>query len=306
MAAAERGGYAVGYFESWNLESLQGVIDAAEMADSPVIVGFSGINLPDPRRLAPERLELYAALGHAACATTRVPAAFLFNESPNAAWLERAVELGFNLIMFADEHMAPDELRERVRRTVAMAAGRAAVEAEMAALPGVASGLDELPGALALTDPDEAARFVADTGVDALAVSLGNVHLHGRRTVGLDLERLEAIRARVQVPLVLHGASSVGDEALRQAIRRGIRKINVGSALRSAFYTAVQSSVLATGSVFNPYEVMGSGREGDVLLAGRLAVRDLVQAKMHLFGSAGHAADHATASAPASYPSAGS
>jgi ketose-bisphosphate aldolase len=294
MAGAERGGYAVGYFESWNLESLQGVIDAAEEADSPVIVGFSGLNLPDPRRLSPERLELYAALGHAACATTRVPTALLFNESPDAAWLEHAVDLGFNLIMFADEHMAHDELREQVRRTVAMAAGRAAVEAEMAALPGVASGLDELPGTLALTDPDQAAQFVADTGVDALAISLGNVHLHGRRTVGLDLARLEAIRACVHVPLVLHGASSVGDDALHQAIRRGIRKINVGSALRTAFYTAVKSRVLASGSAFNPYEVMGSGREGDVLLAGRLAVRDLVQAKMRLFGSAGHAADHAS------------
>src|SRR5438552_9521021 len=103
MAAAERGDYAVGYFESWNLESLQGVVDAAEAADSPVIVGFSGINLPDPRRLAGERLELYAALGRAACATTHIPAALIFNESPYSPWLERAVELGFNLVMFADE-----------------------------------------------------------------------------------------------------------------------------------------------------------------------------------------------------------
>src|SRR5262249_11661612 len=73
MADAERGGYAVGYFESWNLESLQGVVDAAEAAGSPVIVGFSGINLPDPRRAPPERLELYAALGRAACDGAGVP-----------------------------------------------------------------------------------------------------------------------------------------------------------------------------------------------------------------------------------------
>src|SRR5262245_23545477 len=81
MHEAERGGYAVGYFESWNLESLQGVLDAAETARSPVIVGFSGLNLPDERRLAVERLALYAALGLAACESSPVPAALLFNES---------------------------------------------------------------------------------------------------------------------------------------------------------------------------------------------------------------------------------
>src|SRR5207247_4882554 len=136
---------AVGYFESWNLESLQGVIDAAEVAASPVIVGFSGINLPDPRRGMPERLELYAAMGRAACETTPVPAALIFNESPCLDWLEKAVVLGFNTVMFADEHMPPEKLRERVRQTVRMAAGRAAVEAEMAALPGVAAGRSEDP-----------------------------------------------------------------------------------------------------------------------------------------------------------------
>jgi fructose/tagatose bisphosphate aldolase len=289
MADAERGGYAVGYFESWNLESIQGVIDAAEATGSPVIVGFSGINLPDPRRALPERLELYAALGLAACAGASVPAALLFNESPDLAWIERAIGLGFNLVMFADEELPPARLEDGVRRTVALAAGHAAVEAELDALPGVASGLDRPPEAIALTDPDEAARFVERTGVDALAVSLGNVHLHGRGSVGLDLARLRAIRARVRVPLVLHGGTSIDDDALVAAVRVGIRKINVGSALRSAFYRAVRASIAAIGEPFNPYQVVGAGLDGDVLLAGRRAVSELVGAKMRLFGSAGRA-----------------
>jgi ketose-bisphosphate aldolase len=287
LEAAERGGYAVGYFESWNLESLQGVLDAAEAAASPVVVGFSGVHLPDPRRLASEQLALYADLGRAACESARVPAALLYNESPYLDWIRAALDLGFNAVMFADEHLSPEALRDRVRETVALARGRAAVEAEMAALPGVAGGLDEPPAALELTDPDAAADFVAQTGVHALAVSLGNVHLHGRRQVGLDLERLRAIRAKVRVPLVLHGATSVADEALRQAIRGGIRKVNVGSALRSAFYRAVRERVRAGGEDFNPYEVVGSGRANDILTAGRLAVREVVRRKMELFGSAG-------------------
>ena len=287
LAEAERSGYAVGYFECWNLESLQGVIDAAEMVSAPVIVGFSGVNLPDPRRQAGERLELYAALGRAACETARVPAALLFNESPHLDWIGRAIELGFNAVMFADERMGLDDLPEQVRRTVALAAGRAAVEAEMAALPGVASGLDEIPSAMELTDPEAAARFVADTGVDALAVSVGNLHLHGRRQVELDIDRLQAIRRRVQVPLVLHGATSVADSSIRRAIEAGIRKINVSSALRSAFFRAVKEHIATSEEKFNPYEVLGSGLPADVLLAGRIAVRHLVCAKMQLFGSAG-------------------
>jgi fructose-bisphosphate aldolase class II len=117
------------------------------------------------------------------------------------------------------------------------------------------------------------------------------MHLHGRRKVLLDLDRLQVIRERVGVPLVLHGASSIDDEALQLAIRGGIRKINIGSTLRTAFYRAVHERIMSTGTTFNPYEVLGSGLEGDILLAGRLAVRNLVREKMHLFGSAGRASD---------------
>jgi fructose/tagatose bisphosphate aldolase len=289
MEDAERGGYAVGYFESWNLESLQGVIDAAEDEKSPVIVGFNGIDLPDPRRLADERLELYASLGRAACEQTTAPAALLFNESPHPAWVERSIELGFNVVMFSDDHLPPDELRDQVRWTVQIASGRAAVEAEMEAVPGLVSGLHDVPTTIDLTDPDKVAKFVVETGIDALALSLGQVHLHGRKTVGLDLDRLRRIRAGVDIPLVLHGATSIDDTALREAIRHGIRKINVGSALRAAFYRALMDRIAVTGPDFNPYEVVGSGRRDDVLMAGRLAVRAVVQEKMRLFGSAGRA-----------------
>ena len=131
--------------------------------------------------------------------------------------------------MFADEHLPADELRERVKETVAAAAGRSAVEAEMAALSGATRGLDQVPEAMGLTDPAAAAEFVEETGVDALAVSLGNVHLHGRQKVGLDLGRLRAVRRRVNIPLVLHRATSADDRAIREAVAEGIRKINVGS-----------------------------------------------------------------------------
>ena len=287
MADAENGGYAVGYFESWNLESLQAVIEAAEELRSPVIVGFSGMHLPDARRAVNERLELYAAMGLAACKTSSVATAIIFNECPHMEWLQKAVALGFNMVMFADETLTTQQLWRRVRETVVMAGGRAAVEGELQALPGVAAGLATKPAAVSLTGPDEAARFVEHTGVDSLAVSLGQAHLHGRAKLELDLDRLAAIRGRVGVPLVLHGATSVDDGSIQAGIRIGLRKINVGSALRRAFFAGVKSKIAQVGEDYNPYEVLGSGRGDDLMLAGKLAMKSVVKEKILLFGSAG-------------------
>src|SRR5512135_3201968 len=143
MADAERRSYAVGYFESWNLESLQAAADAAEATRSPVILGFSGLTLPDARRVVHDRLAYYAALGLAACRDLAVPACLLFNESPHLNWVMDAIDQGFNLVMFSDDEL-PDAAQAAVVRQVverAHAAG-AEVEAEMAGLPGVHGGLE--------------------------------------------------------------------------------------------------------------------------------------------------------------------
>ena len=102
MRRAVEGGYAVGYFESWNLESLQGVIDAAEETRSPIIIGFNGDFLSRPTRLAAERLAWYAALGRAAAESASVPCGLIFNECPRDDWVRAAIEAGFNLVMLAD------------------------------------------------------------------------------------------------------------------------------------------------------------------------------------------------------------
>src|ERR1700678_2627117 len=101
MKRAVSGQYAVGYFESWNLESLQGVIDAAEQTDSPIILGFNGAFLSG-QRTEPERLELYAALGRAAAESSSVPCGLIFNECPWDDWVLKAIDVGFNLVMLAD------------------------------------------------------------------------------------------------------------------------------------------------------------------------------------------------------------
>jgi fructose/tagatose bisphosphate aldolase len=290
MARANEGSYAVGYFESWNLESLLAVADAAAATRSPVILGFSGIYLPHPDRVVKDPLGTYATMGLDVCRRLSVPACLLFNESPNLEWVFEAIELGFGLVMFTDDTLGAAEQTARVREVVARAHAKgAAVEAELASLPGLGGEATDTQGDLHLTDPKEAAQFVEVTGVDALAVNVGQVHLHGRRRAPLDLSRLASISERVKVPLVLHGASSIGADDMRAAIAGGIRKVNVGSVLKQRFLLAMRDRCGELSDSFNPYEAVGSGLRGDVLAAGRLAMRETAAQLMHLFGSAGNA-----------------
>ena len=292
MEDAERRGYAVGYFESWNMESLLAVADAAEAVRSPVILGFSGIALPHPARAVKEHLADYFALGAAVCDRLPVPACLLFNESARFDWVEEAVRLGFGLVMFTDEELPyVDQVAQAGRAArIAHAAG-AAAEGEMDSLPGVAGTLNAPPPAPPLTDPEAARQFVRATEVDSLAVSVGQVHLHGRSPVRLDLERVAALKAAVPVPLALHGATSVTRADLGGVIQRGIRKINVGSILKQTFFETMRAAGNRAGDGYNPYEVIGSGGARDVMAAGRAAMQRVVQEYMELFGSARKADD---------------
>lgn len=290
MAAAEAGGYAVGYFESWDMASLMAVADAAKLTRSPVLLGFSGLYLSHQARLVEEPLSAYAALGLEVCRQLPVPAALVYNESPDAASVLEAARLGFSLVMYSDENLDADVQRKRVRE-VAEKAHRlgAAVEGEIAALPGMGGLLAEPLSETPLTGIEAALEFVTETSVDALAVNLGQMHLHGRRELGLDLDLLRELRRRLAIPLVLHGASSVRRDDLRAATKAGIGKINVGSLLKQTYFETLKAACNDVGEGYNPYIVVGSGLEDDVLVAARLALKDVVADLMRLFGSAGQA-----------------
>jgi len=289
MKAAEEGQYAVGYFESWNLESLLATADAAEATHSPVILGFSGLYLPHPRRQVREPLSVYAAMGLAVCRHLTVPCCLLFNESPELDWVLESIDLGFNLVMFTDEKLDAGELISKVARVVEKAHARGvAVEGEMNALPGI-HGEIEAGNVVPPDDPGTARAFVERTGVDALAVNVGQMHTHGRSQMRLDLERLAELRQAVPVPLVLHGASSIYPPDLVEAIRLGVRKINVGSILKRTYLETLREASNQLGDAYNPYDVMGSGFPEDVLTKARVAVQERIAELMHLFGSAGKA-----------------
>jgi ketose-bisphosphate aldolase len=281
MADARRGHYAVGYFESWNLGSLQGVLDAAETVRAPVIIGFNGEFLSRPERRAVERLALYAALGKAAAQSSTVPCGLLFNECPNDSWVLAAAESGFNLVMLADPQAPYEDYVLRVKRIVEFSHPRGVlVEAEIDELPSGASGRVE--GEARLTDPALAEEFVRETGIDLLAVSVGNVHI---RTIGeqpLDLNHLATLCERIHVPLVLHGGSGITTDSLREAIRLGVSKVNYGTYLKQRYLAAMRDAVSQDAS--NPHTLWGMGDAEDVMVIGRLAVRDAVLERIEMLG----------------------
>ena len=160
-----------------------------------------------------------------------------------------------------------------------------AVEAELGVLP---NGSREHAGATSsLTDPDQAAAFVRETGIDVLAVSAGNVHvmLDGQRD--LNLPHLAAIRQKVDVPLALHGGSGIAADSLAEAIAMGVAKVNFGTYLKQR-YLAASARALATADA-NPHHILGDGGDADILLVGRRAVRDAVLERIGSLGCCGKA-----------------
>ena len=186
LAGALEGGYAVGYFEAWDGYSLEATVDAAEAEQAPVIVGF-GCLMVDRAWLDAGGIETLGCLGRAAAERAGVPVSFLLNEAHTFEQAVRGIDAGFNAVMMDTSGWPPAEAATSVARLVGVAHARGvAVEAELGRLPTAVGGrIDD--SAASLTDPDEAAAFARATGVDCLAVSVGNVHLLTGRSAPVDL-----------------------------------------------------------------------------------------------------------------------
>ncbi len=288
LRRAVKGKYAIGYFESWNIESLQGVIDAAEQSRSPMIIGFNGDFLSHPDRRAAERLAWYAALGRSAAESATVPCGFIFNECPRDEWIRSAVLAGFNLVMPADPGASAEEWPARVSALTQFAHEHGvAVEAEIGELPCGAAGGD--PSGGTPTDPEAAAAFVEATGVDLLAVSVGNVHIKVDGQQALDLDLLERIHSRVPVPLVLHGGTGISSSSLQEAIALGVAKVNYGTYLKQRYLKTIHHMLTADRASPDPHRLLGLGGAEDLMVAGRLAVRDAVLERLGWLGCEGKA-----------------
>ncbi|HSV30458.1 MAG TPA: class II fructose-bisphosphate aldolase [Atribacteraceae bacterium] len=291
LQSARDNRYAVGYFESWNLESLLAVADAAELARSPVIIGFNGGFLENPVRRFPEHLTHYAALGRSVAQQATVPMALLLNEAGRIATLIRGLESGFNAVMYASPSGGSyDELVRETRCLVdAARVHHGAVEGELGELPW-ADRKSGTWGGGEKTDPETARKFVHQTGVDALAVAVGNVHVLETEKVSLDFPLLRSLCKAVPVPLVLHGGTGIDREALREAVSLGITKVNVGTLLKRTWLNTVRTRLSSLEIEYSdPHELLGQGGGQDVLQEARDCLREEIGHFLSILGSAGKA-----------------
>lgn len=284
LADATRGGYAVCYCESWNMESLQAVVEAAEELRSPIIAGFNGGFLMHTQRAKPARLAYYAGLS-LALRNTNAPVAFLLNETGSLTQIEEGIALGFNAVMVENDHLPADEYTRLVKRVAGIAHPQGvSVEAQIGRLPDGSGHLGAEP-----TDPEIARAFVEETAVDALSVAVGNVHILTEGKATVDLGALARIREAVKIPLVLHGGTGIPLDVAPDCIRLGVAKVNFGTMLKQAYLEAVREKLEVYRTPMSPHPFLGMGGSQDITVAGAEAVKMKTKTLLQAFGSVGKA-----------------
>jgi len=297
LKKAQREAYAVGAFNIQNLESLLAVVEAAAEEKSPVIVAVT------PSAIKYGGLNFLAGLIKTAAEALPIPMSLHLDHGEEVETVKKCLEAGFTSVMIDGSHLPFEENISLTKHVVDLAHQKGvSVEGELGRLAGIEEKTVAEREAV-LTDPIEAEEFVRRTSVDALAVSIGTSHgaYKFKGEPKLDFERLKQIRERVDVPLVLHGASSVPqwiiekatkygaelagakgipEDHIKKAIALGITKINIDTDLRLAFTATIREVLATSPKEFDPRKILGPAKE---------AMKEVVKAKMRLFGSSGKA-----------------
>jgi len=286
---AEEGNYAVGAFNAVNMESAQAIFAAAERERAPFLIQITQTTIAYTE---PEELfAVVRALGERAT----VPFAIHLDHGRSFELVMRFLRLGMTSVMIDGSLQAdgksPRSYEENVEVTrkvveAAHAIG-VTVEGEIGRLGIIDANKEDH-----LTVPAEAKKFVEDTGVDLLAVGIGTTHGLYKGTPKIAHDRLADIHKATPVPLVMHGGTGVPDEAVRKAVELGIRKINIDTQIRVAFYDAVAEQIHAAEKEHAEADASGGVRKYDIrklLAPARDAMTDVIAEKMRLFGSTGKA-----------------
>lgn len=268
---ARAGGYAIGAFNVYNLEGVRAVVTAAEAESSPAML-----------QLHPAALKFggapLIALSLAAARDSTVPIGVHLDHSSSVSDISAALAAGVRSIMADGSQLDyAGNLKFTRGMTTLAHASEGFVEAELGRLSGTEDGLSIPEYQARLTDPRQASEFVGATGIDALAVCIGNAHGPYRGEPNLDFDRLAALRTQVDVPLVLHGASGLPEVLVRRAIGLGVCKFNVNTELREAYMRAL----VAAGAVECPPDML------DWMQSAVHAMYEVVTRKLVLFGSNG-------------------
>jgi fructose-bisphosphate aldolase class II len=277
---ARQEGWAVGAFNANTLEQVQAVVLAAQEEQAPAIIQISHRALTyigNGNEI--QGLRYIAAIGKTAAESVTVPVALHLDHGTEQEVLQ-AIALGFTSVMFDGDGFSFEENISITKHLceIAHSAG-VCMEAEVGEVPKPdGKAFDQ--AAIALTQPDEAAKLVAATGIDTLAVALGSVHGLKAKQISLDLELLAAIRRCVSIPLVLHGSSGVSDHDIREGITMGLCKVNVATQLAQAFTGAIREVLKGDGGLVDPRKYLAAGRSAQV---------DAVRERIRFFGAAGKA-----------------
>lgn len=262
LADAARLGHGLGAFNVIQVEHAEALVGAAEETGRPIVLQISENAARYHGALAPIALAT-KAVADASSATCVLH----LDHAESEALVDEALTLGFTSVMF-DGSKLDDATNRTVTRAVVQRCHDAgvSVEAEL----GEIGGKDGVHAPGVRTDPDDAAAFARDTGVDALAVAVGSSHAMTTRTATLDLDLIARLRAVVPVPLVLHGSSGVPDDLLVAAVRAGIGKINIATHLNTVFTAAVRELLAANPSLVDTRKYLGAGRAAVQVETARL------------------------------------
>ena len=275
LIKAMKEGYAVPAFNIHNLETIQAVLETAVEMRSPVILAGT------PGTIEYAGGDYIVAIVQTAAKKYDIPISIHLDHFEDAQAINKYIDIGFKSCMIDASHQ-PFEENIRVTRSVVEYAHRfgTTVEAELGRLGGQEDEhiVDEKNAAY--TDPKSAAEFMEKTGIDSLAVAIGTAHGLYKGEPKLDFDRLEAIRAMVSVPLVLHGASDVPDEMVRKAIRYGISKVNVATDLKIPFSNAIKQYFKDHPNESDPRKYISPAK---------IAMKEVIRHKIEVCGSAGKA-----------------
>ncbi len=270
---AHNGGYAVGAFNIFALEFLPSILKAAEELGSPVLlqinpIHFHLMDLPE-----------YLRYVKAQMAKATIPVGLNLDHGKSKQVILQGIQAGFPSVMFDGSKLPYSENLRQTKEIVELChAVGVTVEAELGTLNDEGLEITAAVRDRLFTDPNIAAEFVAETGVDALAVAIGNAHGFYKGDPNLDFERLQQIREKAPVPLVLHGGSGISDADFRKAISLGISKINIYTDMSAAAFQRVKEIANLTDQ---------PGDYPSMLYQARLAVEKVVKKKMEIFGSTG-------------------
>jgi fructose-bisphosphate aldolase class II len=255
------GRFAVPAFNTSDLEMTQGIIRAAEAQKAPVILQTS------VGALEYAGIEELVAINKIAARQAKVPIALHQDHCHDFALIKKLINLGYSSVMIDCSHLPYKENLKLTKQVVSYAHKRGVwVQAELGRLLGNEDWQNVKSGEDLMTDPDEAARFVAETRIDTLAIAVGTMHgipvdprikkVLSTLKEHVDVKRLKEIRARVKIPLVLHGASGVPDKQLREAIKHGVAIFNIDTDLRVSFNKSLRENLKKHPEIYDPRKIL--------------------------------------------------